>query len=133
MLATDPVRKLISHLDPMIGTDLLLKASITALFPELYQEIALYLPHDDLKTYSLASRMLNSEANRFLWRSVVVSPHKIPCEDIRAFAEALARDPVRAANIRHIKSSQQFIRMPLPPVFRCGCALGSFRLSGEHG
>ena len=66
-------------------------------------EIAHHLPHVDLQHYSLASHALNREANRILWRSVAVAPCSLIERYIGEFADALMRDPIRAANIRHIK------------------------------
>jgi len=72
-------------------------------FPlELHGEIALYLPRGSLKSYSLASRVLNMEANRVLWRSVAVTALHAADGSIEEFVNALLRDPVRAAKIRRI-------------------------------
>jgi hypothetical protein len=70
--------------------------------PELLGQIVLFLPCDDLKSYSLASRAFNREANRILWRAIMVSPHKEGLGGMEAFAQALRRNPVRATNIFHI-------------------------------
>ena len=71
----------------------------------------LHLSHVDLGPYSLASRALNKEANRILWRSVAVVPSMSPSSgNIRDFIIALKRDPVWAANIRHIKFVPKALR-----------------------
>ena len=98
-------------LNPSVVINLSLKASRTTIIVpfssplplELHAEIAPHVPHIDLKSYSLASRALNSEVNRVLWRSVAVIPRNTFTERIQAFANALMRDPRRAANIRNIK------------------------------
>ena len=69
-------------------------------FPEIHHQFTLYLPRNDLLSYSLASRALNREANRILWHSILVKPRV--GGEITAFAHALKRDPTRAANVRHL-------------------------------
>ena len=72
------------------------------LLPELHRQVILHLARDDLESYALASRAFNREANYVLWRAIRVSLLKQKPEGIETFAQALRRDPVRAANIRHI-------------------------------
>lgn len=94
---------------PTHSDEPLLKASPVIIVPfprvlpfELHWVIASYLSHASLKRYSLASRALNREVNRVLWRSIAVTPRRLKSEDLRDFVAALMRDPVRAGNIRQI-------------------------------
>ena len=69
---------------------------------ELHGQVAQYLPHADLQSYALASWAFNKEANRFLWRAVMVSPDVQRPPALEEFVRALKRDPVRASFIRHL-------------------------------
>lgn len=96
-------------------------ASIHAsLLPELRWQIVSYLDLDDLKQYSLASRMLHAEARSYIWRAIRISPMKQGEGGIGAVADAILRDDIPASSVQKI-TIQAAIRVdaataPYPPT-----------------